>query len=195
MERDELKHLNLKLQNRLASDAVTQLLNRRSFEDAMLDEWSQALQRQSKTYLVPMLIQELKTLNEMRGADAGDDLLRAITRAINQCLFDSSDVAARISGCRFCVLLANASQAEIRRRFTRLKRSLANINAFKDHDLVAAGVSLHLEVVEVEPDAEIDARDVIDHVFQRLTPLHSSHDISTLRARSTVLGDLNAPLH
>lgn len=168
MERDELKQQNAVLRDRLSCDAITRLLNRRAFEDAVLDEWNHAYQSQRKGFLIPIIIKQFKALNELRGNDVGDDLLRAIARTINNSLFESSDAAARISGSRFCLLLTNASQHEITRRSKKLQKGLRKLEVLRDPEVRAAGIELGMGIIEMTPTPEGDPRDEIERAFKEL---------------------------
>jgi diguanylate cyclase (GGDEF)-like protein len=171
MERDQLKLQNTQLKERLSEDPVTHLLNRRTFENAVLDKWNRAFHNRKESALVAISVESLKQLNQMRGSDAGDDLLKSVARQIKKILFESDDVAARISGGRFCVLLSNASNSEITRRMKRLRKGLLSISVLQEDEISNAGIRISVATNVLVPDAEGDSRDAIVRVMRDVEPM------------------------
>lgn len=82
-------------------DPLTGMANRRAFEDELVSVTHQG----SADAAVMMIdVDKFKTVNDTRGHDAGDELLRAIARAISDSV-RPSDVAARVGGDEFAILL------------------------------------------------------------------------------------------
>lgn len=171
MERDELKRGNRQLEERLSTDPVTHLFNRRAFENALLDEWNRAFQNQRKSHLVGINVAQLKRLNELKGTETGDTLLRSIARQVNQLMVEVGDAAARISGGSFCVLISNCSANELTRRVTRLHNSLLNLSCMQDKALAKEEIQIELGVLTIEPSPEKDSRDAIIETFKELQPV------------------------
>ena len=171
MERDQLKLQNAHLKERLSEDPVTHLLNRRTFENAVLDKWNRAFHNRKESALVAISVESLKQLNQIRGSDVGDDLLKSVARQIKKILFESDDVAARISGGRFCVLLSNASNSEITRRMKRLRKGLLSISVLQEDEISNAGIRISVATNVLVPDAEGDSRDAIVRVMRDVEPM------------------------
>lgn len=82
-------------------DPLTGMANRRAFED----ELGSVAQNCGADAAVMMIdVDKFKTVNDTRGHDAGDELLRAIAEAISDSV-RPSDVAARVGGDEFAILL------------------------------------------------------------------------------------------
>lgn len=178
MERDQLKRSNSVLEERLSTDPVTHLLNRRAFEQELLEEWNRAFQMQRKSHLVAINIAQLKRLNEMKGSEAGDTLLRSIARQVNQIIVAADDAAARISGGSFCLLICNCASGELNRRVTRLYNSLLNLQCLQDPALEREGIYLEMGVLTMEPCPEKDSRDAIIEVFGSLEKIRRTGIVS-----------------
>lgn len=106
-----------RLENELAHfafhDTLTGLANRALFRDRL----SQALARADRTNkIVAVMFLDLdnfKTVNDSLGHSAGDTLLQAVTRRLNQTL-RRSDTAARLGGDEFAVLIEDVEdRAEV----------------------------------------------------------------------------------
>ena len=82
-------------------DPLTGMANRRAFED----ELASVIEEGGAEAAVMMIdVDGFKTVNDTRGHDAGDELLRAIAMAISDSV-RPSDVAARVGGDEFAILL------------------------------------------------------------------------------------------
>jgi diguanylate cyclase (GGDEF)-like protein/PAS domain S-box-containing protein len=88
------------------SDALTGLANRRAFNDS-LD--ADALQRESVVCYIDL--DGFKEVNDTRGHNSGDGLLREASERIRASV-RSADVVARLGGDEFAVLCRNCSRAE-----------------------------------------------------------------------------------
>ena len=110
----ERRRLEEDLQYRATHDPLTGLANRRllfaSLEKALRPVKS--VQQQSEAIcLLYMDLDGFKEVNDRHGHEAGDALLAAVARRIEGCL-RPSDMAARVGGDEFCVLLEGASATE-----------------------------------------------------------------------------------
>jgi diguanylate cyclase (GGDEF)-like protein len=85
-------------------DALTGLLNRRSFEDTLNRAVSRSVRYGWNFTLVLMDLNRFKQVNDRLGHPAGDEVLRVIGRGLRSFL-RASDVAARLGGDEFAVIL------------------------------------------------------------------------------------------
>ena len=85
-------------------DALTGLLNRRSFDDLLTRAVSRSVRYGWGFTLVTMDVNRFKDLNDRLGHAAGDEVLRAVGRGLLATL-RASDVAARIGGDEFAMIL------------------------------------------------------------------------------------------
>ncbi|TVQ08796.1 MAG: diguanylate cyclase [Leptolyngbya sp. DLM2.Bin27] len=104
--------LNHKLQivnaelNRLATvDGLTQIANRRSFDQALDLEWQRARRQQKLLALILCDIDYFKPYNDNYGHLAGDDCLRQVAQVLGMAMRRSGDLAARYGGEEFVLLL------------------------------------------------------------------------------------------
>lgn len=118
-ERDELSQLGhsvnriLKLirkqiailEQNAHTDALTQIANRRSFDQRLEVEMSLHKRNQSPLSLLVLDVDYFKRYNDCYGHPAGDQALRDIGKTLSQIACRPSDLPARIGGEEFAVLL------------------------------------------------------------------------------------------
>jgi diguanylate cyclase (GGDEF)-like protein len=112
-------HLQLVRQRRLLErmahvDGLTQLANRRRFDELYATEWQRAQRSGSPLSLALLDIDSFKQYNDHYGHPAGDRVLRALARTVAACLRRPADLAARYGGEEVVLLLpdTDAFQAQ-----------------------------------------------------------------------------------
>jgi diguanylate cyclase (GGDEF)-like protein len=97
---------NRELADRSVRDALTQLLNRRGFDDRMAElAHIQRRRRISSMCLAIVDIDHFKVVNDTFGHVVGDQVLRAVAKAIDGSCARSRDACYRLGGEEFAVVL------------------------------------------------------------------------------------------
>jgi diguanylate cyclase (GGDEF)-like protein len=106
---------------RLATrDSLTELANRRLFEESLRREAARALRRAAPLSLLVMDVDHFKDVNDTYGHQTGDAVLRAVADAIVEQV-KASDLAARYGGDEFVVLLPDCGGDDARRVADRVR--------------------------------------------------------------------------
>lgn len=123
----ELREANSKLETLVKVDHLTQLANRRHFEDVMAGLASRRQSDPQSVCLLLLDIDQFKTINDQQGHAAGDAVLIQIGELLQQNL-RASDVAARYAGDEFVVLLR--ADIEVGRQFAQQIREAIDRHRF-----------------------------------------------------------------
>lgn len=105
-------------------DPLTRLYNRRKFSEELVRAYSLMNASGSHLSLVMFDIDHLKAVNEAKGHEAGDEVLRAIARALSGAL-PEADVYARWGGEEFIVIEPNTDLEGASATAERLRRLIA----------------------------------------------------------------------
>jgi GGDEF domain-containing protein len=108
------------------TDPLTKLYNRREFEERLLYEITQAQRYKTKFTLLLMDLDKFKSLNDTYGHPVGDVLLTEFANVIRNSI-RASDIAFRIGGDEFAVILSHADKTKAKQIATRIKKTLLKL--------------------------------------------------------------------
>lgn len=106
-----LSAANKELRRLSSMDGLTEVANRRLFDDTLDVEWRRAMRNQTKLAIVMMDIDHFKLYNDQYGHLAGDECLKRVAGALLTCLRRPSDLLARYGGEEFVALLPDTEQS------------------------------------------------------------------------------------
>src|SRR5436305_9884049 len=106
------------------TDALTGLLNRRSFREHLRREWALAIRNERPLSCVVLDIDHFKSINDQYGLTVADKLLTVLASVLAGEV-RRGDVICRYSGEQFCVLMSGADRAEALAWAEHLCRSIA----------------------------------------------------------------------
>lgn len=175
------------VQRLAATDALTGIANRRTFEKTLGAEISRAARSRSDVTLIMLDIDRFKSLNDQYGHQAGDEVLARVGEGLRKACRDS-DTPARYGGEEFAVLMPGCSPEEAIVAAERLRKKIAEMETVRPITF-SAGIAT-FPIHAVSPDDLIARAD--DALYQSK---RSGRDRATLCDRSmsedvsTVAGD------
>jgi diguanylate cyclase (GGDEF)-like protein len=111
------------VQHMAATDGLTMIANRRTFEDSLVREIARA-GRQRHVSLLMIDIDRFKMLNDVHGHPTGDQVLREVAQIIKeQCR--EFDTAARYGGEEFAAVLPSCTGDEAARLADQIRMTIA----------------------------------------------------------------------
>jgi len=102
-----LEEANRELEMLAAVDGLTQISNRRIFDERIKEEWRRMKRAKQPFSLILCDIDFFKFYNDYYGHQMGDDCLKEVAACIQNCIRRPGDLAARYGGEEFGVLLPN----------------------------------------------------------------------------------------
>lgn len=107
---ENLQKTNQKLSNLSLVDGLTNIANRRMFDQKLEEEWKRLARTGRPLSLLLIDIDYFKNFNDTYGHLAGDDCLRTIGSILKNIANRSTDLAARYGGEEFAMILAETDQ-------------------------------------------------------------------------------------
>ncbi|NEO57852.1 MAG: diguanylate cyclase [Okeania sp. SIO3B5] len=107
---DALKQANLKLERLARLDGLTQVPNRRYFDEFLNQEWRRMARQKEFLSLIMLDVDYFKLYNDVYGHQEGDKCLINIAHTAQGVLKCPADLLARYGGEEFAVILSNTDQ-------------------------------------------------------------------------------------
>ncbi|MCW8825361.1 MAG: diguanylate cyclase [Gammaproteobacteria bacterium] len=108
---DTVRSHTIKLELLSSMDGLTNIANRRSFDESLRREWRHCVRDQHPISLLYIDIDYFKNYNDYYGHSKGDECLIHIAQLIESYARRPSDLAARYGGEEFVVLLSDTDAA------------------------------------------------------------------------------------
>jgi two-component system, cell cycle response regulator len=136
------------------SDALTGLPNRRHFEETLDRELARSLRTDQPVNLLMLDIDHFKRINDTRGHQAGDAVLRAVGRRLSETV-RTGDVVARYGGEEFAIVMPAAQTEDAVLLADRIRRALETLDV---PVTVSIGIATYLRHAD-DASALIEAAD------------------------------------
>lgn len=156
----ELSVLNQRLAALSATDGLTGIANRRSFDEAMGEEWKRANRSQHPLALMMLDVDLFKQYNDHYGHQAGDDCLRTIAGLLAAHAKRPSDLAARYGGEEFAMVLPNTDAATAEQMAIEICRALMAL-ALPHQESPFQVVTISIGVAVCVPGRDADPESLI----------------------------------
>ncbi|WRH66835.1 MAG: PleD family two-component system response regulator [Planktothrix sp. GU0601_MAG3] len=105
----KLEQVNQELQRLALIDGLTQISNRRCFDDYLKQEWQRSQREQLPLSLILCDIDFFKAYNDTYGHQAGDECLKLVAAILKECSRRPADLVARYGGEEFAIILPNTN--------------------------------------------------------------------------------------
>ena len=152
----ELRAAHAKLEQ--GSDALTGLLNRRSFEARLGEEIPRARRHERPLALLLVGVDEFETYQDSFGRQAADELLRAVGGILKDAT-RASDVAARLGGEEFVIALPETDPDGAIVMAERLRSAVVNASWHGGRVTVCIGIAT-LSNTAPDGDALLELADI-----------------------------------
>jgi diguanylate cyclase (GGDEF)-like protein/PAS domain S-box-containing protein len=157
----QLQAANQKLERWATSDALTQLANRRRFDQYLEMEWRRQWREQTPLSLILCDIDSFKSYNDTYGHQGGDECLRQVAGAIGDAVDRPADLVARYGGEEFAVILPNTKIQGAVQVAERIRVKIAALQLPHTGSQVSQYVTVSLGIASIVPTSESGAEILI----------------------------------
>ncbi|MBH0238614.1 GGDEF domain-containing protein [Methylobrevis albus] len=158
-----------RLENQAVLDPLTGLANRRRFDGHLANLWRR--RGVGSVGLALIDVDHFKAYNDLFGHPAGDACLKALAKVIGAAAREPADLAARIGGEEFAVVMTAVSADDLINRAENLRRAiraLAITHAGAAGPVVTVSIGTALAYPgRMEPDEYPQVVDLADHALYR----------------------------
>ena len=134
------------------TDPLTNLANRRKFDEALFAEWNRCKRQRTPLSLIVADVDHFKQYNDSFGHKAGDQCLCRIADVLKQNTRRTGDLAVRYGGEEFVLLLPNLDAASAFTLAEAIRNSIGGAAKNTESQRPDANITISLGVATQVPD-------------------------------------------
>ncbi len=142
----ELFELNKKLDDMAHTDSLTQIANRRRFDQILSQEWQRAQRNHNPLSLIMLDIDFFKKYNDLYGHGKGDNCLYKVAQKIDSKAKRPADKACRIGGEEFGVILPDTSLEGAKIIAEKIRSGVENLEIPHQNSEISEGVTVSIGI-------------------------------------------------
>jgi diguanylate cyclase (GGDEF)-like protein len=143
---------------RLANlDGLTEIANRRRFDQYLDCEWRRLTRQEEHLSLILCDIDYFKSYNDYYGHQAGDTCLKQVAKTIEATLCRPSDLVARYGGEEFVVILPNTGPEGAIKVAENICLQIRLLGIVHERSKVSSQITLSLGISSLIPNLQIQA--------------------------------------
>jgi diguanylate cyclase (GGDEF)-like protein len=155
--------------HRLANlDGLTEVANRRRFDDYLDQEWQRLKREQNALALILCDIDYFKDYNDYYGHQAGDACLKRVAQALHKCIKRPADLVARYGGEEFAIILPNTSSEGAVYIAQLIQTTIKHLSIPHHHSQVSSCITLSLGISSQVPNSDHDAHALVSKTDKAL---------------------------
>ncbi|MDH1437526.1 sensor domain-containing diguanylate cyclase [Acinetobacter johnsonii] len=167
-QEQELEILKKQLEEYSYQDGLTEIANRRFFEDSYQREWLNAQREQQPLTLMLLDIDYFKQYNDHNGHLLGDACLKQIAQILKKSVSRPRDLVARFGGEEFVLILPDTSLASAIEVVERILQSIRTADICHSTSPLDQRLSVSLGVKTIIPTQKNDKMAFLKEVDQNL---------------------------
>lgn len=171
---DNLREVNSMLVRESRVDPLTQIANRRFFDDKLESEFRRAMREHTCLALLFCDVDCFKSYNDTYGHLAGDHCLRSIAQALQHSFQRASDLASRYGGEEFAIIMPATKPDIAAQMGEKVRQAVYDLNLAHRTSKVTGIVTISVGVAFVVPtpgDSPKKLIDAADHALYKAKAL------------------------
>ncbi len=152
-----LQIANQELEKLVSLDGLTQVANRRRFDEYLNMQWQRLMVEKNPLSLILCDIDYFKHYNDTYGHLAGDDCLRQVARTISNNIYLPPALIARYGGEEFAVILPDISPEEASFFSDNIRQKIEKLKIPHQKSLASEYVTLSAGVAAIIPSAKFSS--------------------------------------
>jgi len=166
-------HLNLKRKQELLEkyafiDALTEIPNRRRFDEVLEKEWNRAKRSHLPLSLVMIDIDYFKYYNDTYGHGMGDDCLKKVATTLEKSLRRGSDFIARYGGEEFMAILPGTTDGEAVTICHHIAENIRTLAIEHKSSSINDCITVSMGVATINPNEKIPIQKLIEAADKKM---------------------------
>jgi len=157
----ELEKANKQLSRLANLDGLTQIPNRRRFDEYLNLEWQRHQRQQQTISLLLIDIDYFKAYNDFYGHQRGDECLIQVAQTVASSLQRPTDLAARYGGEEFVIVLPHTSPQGALTVAESVQSAIASLQISHQKSAISKYITLSIGVATIIPSSEYSPEDLI----------------------------------
>lgn len=134
-----------------SSDALTQIANRRRFDEYLAEQWQKMAKSQGFLSIILCDIDFFKQYNDCYGHLAGDACLKQVAQALSAAVYRAPDLLARYGGEEFAAILPQTDAEQAWNVAHRMAAAIAHVRIPHPSSPLDAYVTVSIGVASIVP--------------------------------------------
>ena len=149
-----IQKANQELQRLAITDGLTQVANRRQFDEYLHSQWQKLVRENATLSLIVCDIDYFKLYNDNYGHQAGDECLRVVAKAISRAVKRPADLVARYGGEEFAVILPHTDELGAIAVAENIAEEVQKSKILHSESTVSEYVTLSIGIASTNPSSE-----------------------------------------
>lgn len=158
----QMEAVNKRLEAISTVDSMTNLANRRYFDDALQRELLRAQRNKMPISLILLDIDFFKQYNDEYGHVAGDNCLRLISTVLQENVKRPGDMAARYGGEEFCIIMPDTDQKGAVNLAEQIKAEVEALNIPHAKSMITNHVTISIGTATTIPGLQMTTNMLIN---------------------------------
>tara|TARA_R110001583_G_scaffold93998_1_gene237295 strand:+ start:6191 stop:7102 length:912 start_codon:yes stop_codon:yes gene_type:complete len=149
-------------------DGLTQIPNRRTFDEFLSEEWRRCLRLKQPICLMIIDLDYFKILNDTYGHQSGDLCLIEIGKILQTFINRPTDICARYGGEEFAVVLGSTSLGHAKQLSIKLLDNIMALKIANKHSPTKKYLTASIGLAEIVPSIERGEHELINRADKML---------------------------
>ncbi|WP_445306125.1 diguanylate cyclase domain-containing protein [Microcoleus vaginatus] len=161
LSNEELARATHLLEQVVNIDGLTQIANRRCFNDRLEHEWQRLYREQKPLSLLLFDVDYFKRYNDCYGHLMGDDCLFKLAQTVQEVVYRPADLVARYGGEEFAIILPNTDIEGASSVAQRIHAAIKALHIPHKTSDVSDVVTISMGIANLIPISELSSADLI----------------------------------
>lgn len=159
----DLSRANAELDRVSRMDPLTEVANRRHFDEYLGQLWERASRNNDRISILMLDIDHFKRFNDRYGHPAGDACLTQVAQALRKSLRRPGDLVARYGGEEFIVVLYKATPDHVAQAAERIRAAVEALDIPHEESPIHLRVTVSVGVASMRPDEKDASAQALIH--------------------------------